>query len=109
MLRVGRAERRGAENRQSHLRRSPTKQSMGCAKAETETSMIAPGLYQHFKGKQYRVHAMARHSETGESFVVYEPLYESGSKLWVRPEFMFMEKVLNPEGDLVPRFAFVSE
>ena len=69
-------------------------------------SAVVPGVYQHFKGKHYRVHGVARHSETGQLFVVYEPLYQSESKLWVRPEKMFTERVLN-EGDLVPRFVFV--
>jgi hypothetical protein len=70
-------------------------------------SAVAPGVYQHFRGRHYRVHGVARHSETGQLLVVYEPLYQAESKLWVRPEKMFTERVLNPEGFLVPRFSFV--
>lgn len=69
--------------------------------------MLEPGVYQHFKGKKYRVHAIAQHSETGESLVVYEPLYPSESKFWVRPLTMFTEQVPGPEGILVPRFSFL--
>ena len=69
--------------------------------------VLAPKLkkYRHFKGGEYRVHGVARHSETGEQLVVYEPLYgESG--LWVRPLSMFQESVLH-EGRDVPRFQYL--
>jgi hypothetical protein len=65
---------------------------------------VEPGIYRHFKGKQYRVHGTAKHSETGELLVVYEPLYPSESQLWVRPVSMFGEYV-SIDGALVPRFA----
>lgn len=70
---------------------------------------IKPGVYQHFKGKTYRVHGTARHSETGQDLVVYEPLYQSVSRFWVRPINMFTESVTSPEGILVPRFSFLYE
>lgn len=61
-----------------------------------------PGLYRHYKGHDYRVLGLARHSETLEPLVVYQALYgESG--LWVRPHTMFLESV-NHGGRTVPRF-----
>ncbi len=53
---------------------------------------IVPGVYRHFKGNEYEVIGVARHSETEEQMVVYRALYgERG--LWVRPYQMFCEKV----------------
>lgn len=61
-----------------------------------------PGLYQHYKGGQYRVVGLARHSETLEPLVVYEALYGTGG-LWVRPAAMFAEEV-TIAGVRQPRF-----
>ena len=36
---------------------------------------IRPGRYRHFKGKEYEVLGVARHSETEEEYVVYRQLY----------------------------------
>ena len=64
---------------------------------------VVPGLYRHYKGQHYRVLGTARHSETGESLVVYQALYgERG--LWVRPAAMFAESV-TVNGTRVHRFA----
>ncbi len=64
-----------------------------------------PGRYRHYKGNDYRVIGLARHSETEEPLVVYEALYgERG--LWVRPAAMFCETVA-VAGQPVPRFAYV--
>jgi hypothetical protein len=66
-----------------------------------------PGRYRHYKGNEYRVLGLARHSESLEPLVVYEALYgERG--LWVRPAAMFAETV-ELAGQRVPRFAFVDE
>jgi hypothetical protein len=66
---------------------------------------IQTGLYRHYKGNQYEVVGMARHSETLEELVVYRALYgEHG--LWVRPRAMFTEAV-EFEGRSVPRFEYV--
>ena len=62
-----------------------------------------PGRYRHYKGNEYRVVGLARHSETLEPFVVYEALYGEGG-LWVRPAAMFAEQI-EIEGKRVPRFA----
>jgi Uncharacterized protein conserved in bacteria len=65
------------------------------------------GIYRHYKGKEYRVLFVARHSESGEEMVVYQALYgEQG--LWVRPLSMFREQV-SVDGRLVPRFAYQPE
>lgn len=49
-------------------------------------------VYRHFKGDHYLVVDVARHSETGEDYVVYRKLYGDGG-LWVRPLAMFLEPV----------------
>ncbi len=56
---------------------------------------IIPGIYRHFKGKDYEVIGVARHSETEEDMVVYRPLDDNKGKgdLWVRPLEMFTEMV----------------
>jgi hypothetical protein len=64
-----------------------------------------PGLYRHYKDKPYRVHGLARHSETREWLVVYEALYADGG-LFVRPAAMFVENV-TVNGQPVPRFRYV--
>lgn len=62
------------------------------------------GKYRHFKGGEYEVHGVARHSETGEQLVVYTPQYGEGG-LWVRPLAMFQETVFH-NGREQPRFQF---
>ena len=53
---------------------------------------LPPGRYRHYKGGEYEVLAVVRHSETLEPLVLYRPLYnETG--LWVRPYAMFTEFV----------------
>ena len=65
-----------------------------------------PGHYRHYKGGEYRVIGLARHSETLAPLVVYQALYgERG--LWVRPAAMWTETVAF-NGQTVPRFAYVS-
>ena len=65
------------------------------------------GRYRHFKGKEYRVLALATDSETGEPVVVYRALYGEG-EVWTRPAAIFAESVCR-EGRLQPRFALVPE
>ncbi len=60
------------------------------------TEPVKPGRYRHFKGGEYEVIGVARHSETDETLVVYRPLYED-SGLWVRPLSMFAERVTRGE------------
>jgi len=66
---------------------------------------VEPGLYQHYKGPQYRVFNVARHSETEEEVVFYQALYGDYG-FWVRPLSMFLETV-EVDGEQVPRFALV--
>lgn len=53
---------------------------------------IPLGRYRHFKGNEYEVIAIARHSETEEAMVVYRALYGDGG-VWVRPADMWNEQV----------------
>ncbi len=73
---------------------------------------IKPGIYQHYKGKYYKVLGIARHSETLEEFVVYQALYDSEefgkNAFWIRPKKMFLEKVFK-DGKPVPRFRYIGE
>ncbi len=64
-----------------------------------------PGRYRHYKGNEYQVIGIARHSETGEELVVYRTLYGDRS-LWVRPRGMFLESVTMDDEEK-PRFAWV--
>ena len=66
---------------------------------------IRHGRYRHFKGNEYEVLGVARHSETLEPLVVYRPLSGDGG-LWVRPLAMFTETVTH-DGRQVPRFQLV--
>jgi cyclomaltodextrinase len=63
---------------------------------------ILPGRYRHYKGREYTVLGVARHSETLEELVVYRQEYGAGG-LWVRPAAMFAESV-EVDGRSVPRF-----
>jgi hypothetical protein len=69
--------------------------------------MITPGRYRHYKGKDYQVIGVAKHSETEEDLVVYRALYGAYG-LWVRPIKMFCETI-NNGGKLVPRFEWIDE
>ena len=68
------------------------------------TEIIPGAIYQHYKGKQYRVIGLGKHSETLEDLVMYECLYESPlGRLWCRPAAMWSEPV-DVDGNIVPRF-----
>lgn len=70
-----------------------------------EEGFMKPGRYRHYKGQQYVVLGVARHSETEEELVVYRQDYGSHG-LWVRPKSMFLESV-EVEGRPVPRFEYL--
>lgn len=69
--------------------------------------ILPPGRYRHFKGGDYEVIGVARHSESGEQLVVYSPLYDD-SGLWVRPLAMFLE-IVERDGKRVRRFSPVDD
>jgi hypothetical protein len=71
----------------------------------SQNELIQPGRYRHFKGGEYEVIGMARHSETLEPFVVYRALYGEG-ELWIRPASMFREQVTR-DGKSFPRFSYL--
>ena len=65
------------------------------------------GIYEHYKGKRYKVIDTVSHSETEELMVLYRALYgERG--LWVRPFNMFFENV-TIDGQEKPRFQYIGE
>lgn len=64
------------------------------------------GRYRHYKGGEYEVIGVARHSETLEPLIVYRPLYQD-SGLWVRPYQIFFEPI-EVNGELKPRFVLVT-
>ncbi|MBW2968020.1 DUF1653 domain-containing protein [Candidatus Woesearchaeota archaeon] len=71
-----------------------------------------PGRYRHFKGGEYEVIGVARHSETQEELVIYKALFSSPDfpegQLWARPKGMFMgTKVI--DGKEVKRFEFIGD
>ena len=66
---------------------------------------LKAGKYRHFKGGEYAVQGVARHSETGEMLVVYTPLYGEGG-LWLRPLEMFLETV-ERGGETRQRFEYM--
>lgn len=68
---------------------------------------IRLGKYRHFKGNEYEVIAIAKHSETTEDMVVYKALYSEGG-LWVRPASMWNETV-ERDGKVFKRFEYIGE
>lgn len=68
---------------------------------------IKSGKYKHYKGKEYEVIGIAKHSETLDELVVYRALY-GNYDLWVRPLKMFIEDV-EVDGKRMPRFVFVGD
>ena len=67
---------------------------------------IRLGKYRHYKGNEYEILGVAKHSESLEELVAYKALY--GEKLsWVRPMKMFKENVVI-NGVEKPRFEFIA-
>jgi len=69
------------------------------------TSTLLPGIYRHYKGRDYEVFGLVRHSETEEWLVHYRTLYGDYSH-WVRPYRMFIEQI-EVDGEPVPRFDYL--
>ena len=68
---------------------------------------LKPGKYRHFKGNEYELIGIARHSETLEEMVVYRALYGEGG-MWVRPLSMWNEQV-EREDYIGPRFVYTGK
>ncbi|MBQ8394200.1 MAG: DUF1653 domain-containing protein [Clostridia bacterium] len=66
---------------------------------------IKLGKYRHFKGMEYEVIGIAKHSETLEEMVIYRALYGEGG-LWTRPASMWNEEV-EKDGKKFLRFTFI--
>lgn len=63
---------------------------------------VRPGIYRHFRGGEYEVLFLAKHSETMETLVVYRSLTGDGG-YWARPVSMWSETVLR-DNEPVRRF-----
>lgn len=74
---------------------------------ERKAEPVRPGLYRHFKGREYQVLYNALHSETLEPMVVYQALYGEGG-IWVRPASMWSERV-ERNGYSGPRFIYLGD
>ena len=70
-------------------------------------TQIKRGKYRHFKGNEYEVLCIAKHSETLQPLVVYRALYGAG-EIWVRPANMWNE-VIERDGKTFPRFTYIDE
>jgi len=69
--------------------------------------LFKPGIYQHFKGRQYEAMFVARHSEAhDQEFVVYRSI--ENQTIWIRPLKMFLEEV-EREDYKGPRFKFIKD
>ncbi len=68
--------------------------------------MVKLGKYRHYKGNEYEVIGVAKHSETLEEMIVYGALHEN--HFWVRPLKMFIEKV-EIDGKKIPRFKYIGK
>ena len=74
---------------------------------KVSTDEIKPGRYRHFKGNEYEVLYVAKHSETLEPMVVYKALYGEGG-IWVRPASMWNETV-ERDGKTFKRFEYMGD
>lgn len=72
-----------------------------------DTNDFKPGRYRHFKGNEYELLYLAKHSETREDMVVYRALYgECG--VWVRPARMWNE-IIERDGKQFKRFTYIGD
>lgn len=65
------------------------------------------GRYRHFKGGEYEVLNIARHSETEELLVIYRALYGDGN-VWARPLSMWND-IVEFKGEKLLRFTYIGE
>lgn len=69
--------------------------------------MIKLGKYRHYKGNEYEVIGVARHSEALDELIIYRALY-GDFDLWARPLKMFLEEV-EVDGKKMPRFQYLDD
>ena len=68
---------------------------------------IKLGKYRHFKGNEYEVIGVGKHSETLEEMVIYRALYGEGG-YWVRPAEIWHEEITR-DGKTFKRFTYIEE
>ena len=68
---------------------------------------IKLGKYRHFKGGEYEVLGIAKHSETQEEMVIYRALYGE-REIWVRPASMWNEQI-QKDGKTFSRFTYIGK
>lgn len=68
---------------------------------------IKLGKYKHFKGNEYQVIGIAKHSETLEPMIIYQALY-GDKEIWVRPATMWNE-IIEKENYHGPRFQYIED
>lgn len=68
-------------------------------------------IFEHYKGKKYKIITTGRHSETLELCVIYQALYNTPDfgdhSVWIRPLGMFLETVII-DGEEKPKFRLIS-
>lgn len=71
---------------------------------------LEPGLYRHYKGNEYNVLGVGRHTEADEYFVMYSPVEQKpgAPSIWLRPYHMLIETV-DINGKTIPRFQRIEE
>lgn len=73
---------------------------------------IKLGRYKHYKGNQYKVLAIGKHTEILEDLVIYKALYDSkefgDQAIWVRPLQMFQGKAIQNNKE-ISRFEYIGE
>jgi len=73
---------------------------------------IKLGKYKHYKGNQYEVIAIGKHTETVEDLVVYKSLLDDekfgNNAIWIRPKKMFLENVIVNNTE-TPRFEYLEK
>ena len=68
---------------------------------------LRPGqLWQHYKGKHYKIIVLGKHSETAEELVAYQR--QEDGHVFFRPIELFFSET-QWQGNTVPRFILVSE
>lgn len=69
--------------------------------------LVINGIYRHFKGNEYQLIAISKHSETLEEMVVYKALYGDFG-IWVRPKSMW-DEVIQRDGKEFTRFTLMKK